>query len=81
MPRLFEPWTRADGTDTHGTGLGLSVVHELVERQGGTVHYEPEGNRFVVRLPSARIPPAGGAAAAPVGYPASPAASSVTAST
>ncbi len=81
VPRLFEPWTRADGTDTHGTGLGLSVVQELVERQGGTVHYEPEGNRFVVRLPSARMAPAGGAAAPPVGYPASAAASSATAST
>jgi signal transduction histidine kinase len=63
VPQLFEPWTRAEGTDTHGTGLGLSVVRELVERQGGTVGYEPDGNRFVVRLPAgaADQPPATGA--------------------
>ncbi|WP_370038076.1 MASE4 domain-containing protein [Nocardioides sp.] len=51
LPRLFEPYARAEGTGVHGTGLGLSVVRDLVERHGGSVAYEPGDRLFVVRLP------------------------------
>lgn len=51
VPRLFEPYARAEGTGVHGTGLGLSVVRDLVERHGGSVAYEPGDRLFVVRLP------------------------------
>jgi len=51
VPQLFEPYTRAEGTGVHGTGLGLSVVRDLVKRHGGSVGYDPDGNAFVVRLP------------------------------
>lgn len=49
--RLFEPLVT---TKTKGIGLGLALVKRIVERHGGTVHYEaraPRGARFVVRLP------------------------------
>lgn len=51
VPRLFEAYARAEGTGVHGTGLGLSVVRDLVDRQGGAVTYDAGRNRFEVRLP------------------------------
>lgn len=63
VPRMFEAYSRVEGSGVHGTGLGLSVVRDLVERQGGSVAYEPVGNRFVVRLPAAVA--AGGQASEP----------------
>jgi signal transduction histidine kinase len=50
--RLFEPLIT---TKQKGIGLGLALVKRLVERQRGTVAYEPRGPgaRFVVRLPLA----------------------------
>ena len=70
VPQLFEPYTRAEGTGVHGTGLGLSVVRDLVQRHGGSVGYDPDGNAFVVRLPGGPAQAAG-----------SPATSSATRST
>lgn len=51
--RLFEPFftTKAPG---EGTGLGLAVVHGLVERAGGIIAYEQPaegGARFRILLP------------------------------
>lgn len=47
---LFEPFftTKADGT-----GLGLTIVHQLAREQGGSVRAEPlpQGTSFVVSLP------------------------------
>lgn len=55
---MFDRFRQADQTSTRshgGLGLGLSIVRQLVELHGGTVHAESEGeNRgsvFVVRLP------------------------------
>jgi signal transduction histidine kinase len=51
---VFEPGFRGAGTGHAGSGLGLSVVKELVEAQGGSVHLDetaPSGARFIVRLP------------------------------
>jgi signal transduction histidine kinase len=52
--RVFEPFftTKPPG---EGTGLGLSVTRQLVERQGGQVRYVPQvrGACFRVELPRA----------------------------
>lgn len=56
MEKLFTPYFRAAGREIQGTGLGLYIVKNLVERMGGTVtvssRYE-EGTQFVVSLPLA----------------------------
>ncbi len=57
--RIFEPFYRGEKTRAgriRGTGLGLTVVQETVERHGGavTVRSAPgEGAQFTVRLPAA----------------------------
>ncbi len=58
MPFIFEPFkqdTRAIGFNGVGLGIGLKVVHELVEAHGGTIvatsDGEGLGSRFVVSLP------------------------------
>jgi two-component system sensor histidine kinase PilS (NtrC family) len=51
LPRVFDPFY---STRAGGTGLGLSVVHRIVEAHGGTVRAESspgEGTAFHVRLP------------------------------
>ncbi len=52
VPRLFESYTRAEGTGRRGSGLGLSVVRELVEAHGGRVSYDAAANAFRVVLPA-----------------------------
>lgn len=55
--RLFSKFFRATNAQTHqtqGTGLGLYVVKQSVEKLGGTIEVvsrENEGARFVVELP------------------------------
>jgi signal transduction histidine kinase len=53
--QLFEPFYRADNTgDIPGTGLGLALVKQCADRQGGTVTIEAglsQGSGFVVDLP------------------------------
>jgi PAS domain S-box-containing protein len=57
VPRIFEKFYRVDPHQTggvNGTGLGLYVCHELVERMDGriTVSSTPgRGSTFVVELP------------------------------
>jgi len=55
MPRLFEPYSQGVSTPTGGSGLGLSVVRDLVSAHNGTVGYDATGNAFVFTLP----PPTG----------------------
>ena len=56
---IFDPFfrgRRALQDQVHGTGLGLSLVKDIVEAHGGTigVHSEPaKGTEFVVRIPVA----------------------------
>lgn len=58
MPRLFDRFWMADSSNTRahgGLGLGLAIVHHLVEGHGGTIRAESEGKghgaSFVVSLP------------------------------
>ncbi len=56
---IFEPFTQENPgarTKYTGSGLGLSIVRELVERMGGTIQLESqlgEGSLFIVTLPFA----------------------------
>ena len=63
VPRLFDRFTRASETAAtkKGTGLGMFIVRQLVEANGGSVRYEPgqpAGSRFVLTLPAAVGSPA-----------------------
>lgn len=54
LEKIFTPFF---STKVRGTGLGLCVVKEIVERQGGAVEVTSEpgkGTTFVVTLPMAR---------------------------
>jgi len=59
--RLFEPFYRAASIETRsisGTGLGLHLVKNIVERHNGTVHYKStygEGSNFGFELPLAEV--------------------------
>lgn len=53
LPRIFDPFftTKPVG---HGNGLGLFIVHEIIDEHGGCIGVEspPEGGaRFHIRLP------------------------------
>jgi signal transduction histidine kinase len=57
LPHVFDRFWQADGSSKRkfqGVGIGLALVKELVEIQGGSVavqSQEGKGTRFTVRLP------------------------------
>jgi CheY-like chemotaxis protein len=78
MSGLFEPFNRlgAEHGEIEGTGIGLTIVHHLVERMGGAIVVDSEpdiGSCFTVWLPAVAGAPAGVAQAdegRPVAAPA-----------
>jgi signal transduction histidine kinase len=61
VAQLFAPLRRGEdaGRRRGSIGLGLFIVHHLVERHGGTIAVrssEAEGTRFTVRLPRSSSP-------------------------
>ena len=57
QPRIFDPFftTKDPGV---GTGMGLGIVHRLVEQNMGTIQFtsEPGRTEFLVRLPTETTP-------------------------
>ena len=57
LPHLFERFRRIDGArrrSHEGSGIGLALVHELVEMHGGSIEVQSkiaDGTDFRVRLP------------------------------
>ena len=68
--KIFEPFYRAPGVvaaQIHGAGLGLSLVHRIVEAHGGRIAVrsaEGSGSEFIVHLPAASEEPVRSAASA-----------------
>jgi two-component system sensor histidine kinase/response regulator len=62
LPRIFEEFYRTEQAkkiEGHGTGLGLPIVKEIVERYGGTIHVESKhgtGTAFTFVLPQSTEP-------------------------
>ncbi len=50
IPRLFERYSQGARTAI-GAGIGLSVVHDLVQAHGGTIRYDLTQPAFLVTLP------------------------------
>lgn len=57
IPFLFDRYSRAAGTNASGSGLGLSVVRDLLNLHGGSITYAPEHHVFEVLLPLAKSAP------------------------
>src|SRR5258706_11285423 len=54
--RIFEPFTRLDGHNSQGLGLGLAICKKIVESHGGSIRCESErgsGAAFIFTLPKA----------------------------
>jgi len=56
--KLFQPFTKADASTTRrfgGTGLGLVITKQFIDRMGGEIYVESlfgQGSTFSVRLPT-----------------------------
>jgi signal transduction histidine kinase len=60
--RVFEPFVRLGGSaSVEGSGLGLSIVHWIVQIHGARIEIDPApggpGTRFTVQIPSAPAGP------------------------
>jgi signal transduction histidine kinase len=61
LPHIFNPGYRIRRDTTPGSGLGLSIAHDLVQAMNGRIEVESEpgeGTRFTVTLRRADIDPA-----------------------
>jgi signal transduction histidine kinase len=59
LPRIFDRFYRGRSSPPDGNGLGLAIVHSIVQAHGGTVLVESEpgqGALFVVKLPAGLRP-------------------------
>lgn len=51
LPQFFEPWARGDESRTQGgSGLGLSIVYQIMELHGGKVSIREEGGEVFVEM-------------------------------
>ncbi|MBI3292712.1 MAG: hypothetical protein HYZ73_07905 [Elusimicrobia bacterium] len=51
LPKIFDPFVT---TKEHGNGLGLAMVHSIIQAHHGTIHVDSQpgrGTTFTVRLP------------------------------
>lgn len=73
LNRIFEPFERVNNSTIskiEGTGLGMAIVKNLVDRMGGTINVESEegkGSCFRVSVPFASAPLSKEALTLPVG--------------
>lgn len=62
LGRIFDPFERVNNSTIskiEGTGLGMAIVKNLLDRMGGTIHVESEegkGSRFFVSVPFVPAP-------------------------
>lgn len=55
LPHIFEPFYSTKAANL-GSGMGLFIVHEIIEEHGGAIHAQGSsgnGATFIIRLPSA----------------------------
>jgi len=54
LSKIFDPFFTTKAPD-EGTGLGLALVHSIIERSGGTIQVEsrkPKGSIFTIEFPA-----------------------------
>jgi signal transduction histidine kinase/DNA-binding response OmpR family regulator len=77
LPHVFDRFYQVEGADSaSGYGIGLSLVHEIIQAHGGSIEVESTpgvGSTFRIRVPALPAMPASAAAAAADGGEASPA--------
>jgi signal transduction histidine kinase len=60
LPHVFDPFftTKHESTEHVGTGLSLSIVHQIIQEHGGTVEARSSvgtGTSFLITLPEGRM--------------------------